>query len=1019
MKPRRNSISIGLDIGSVNAKLVVIAGDQFKHLEFAPNGLLRIETAPNGINIVRSEPLKVQGDPVGTVKKLLSEVLRIWPDTTEQNLQVTGSHGKLISQLLCVPYLNEFKAVARGAAYLCPEVRTILEIGGDGSKYLRVEPSGVADSVSIVDYQRNGDCAAGTGSFIDQQANRLRYRVEEIGGLVERADGAASIAGRCSVFAKSDMIHAQQRGFHPAEILKGLCEAVVRNYKGTVLRGKPMMPTVLFVGGVAANAGVVAALRESLQMNEKELFVPKLHTQVSALGCALEALISTQSGLSIKVLEHVKRKGDEITTRAPKLDTHLVEFTQRPQNDEKQVSSSMPIEAYLGIDIGSVSTNLAVINADGDVLAEIYTSTDGRPVKVVQRELKNIYQQIGPTIAICGVGTTGSGRELIGELVGADTIVDEITAHKTGADFMAKELFGESVDTIFEIGGQDSKFISIKDGTVVDFAMNEACAAGTGSFLEEQADKMGISIKHEFAELALRSNQPLRLGERCTVFMEKDVTAFLQRGAKKDDIAAGLAYAVVHNYLNRVVRRRKIGNVIYFQGGTAYNAAVAAAFATVLGKRIVIPPHNGVIGAIGVALLAKERALYVGKQTLFRGFDLSQVKYRIRNIQCKGCANKCDVQEFTVDGAKTYWGDKCSQRFRKTRPPAQKPVIPDLISLRQKLLLQAGPGPNGLGLRIGIPRSLYFYDLFPFWCAYFRELGAEVVISDVTNRDIVAKGREACVAEPCFPLVVAHGHVKELLEQDVDFFFMPSLVNTESEVETESWFCPWGQTVPYVAKSSPVIEHFADRFLTPAVRFRDGQRSVERSLAEVAKRLGISRKMNKKALEIAFATQKNFEQAVQQAGAQALNKLDETGQAGIVLLGRPYNIYDRGVNLNIPEKLRQNFGINVIPLDFLPLAGINVSDVHENMFWNYGRKILQAAKFIGKSSNLRAIYITNFKCGPDSYIKHFVDKAMGKPFLVLQFDGHGNDAGFLTRCEAFLKSSNLITEAKLVKNEYV
>ena len=292
-------------------------------------------------------------------------------------------------------------------------------------------------------------------------------------------------------------------------------------------------------------------------------------------------------------------------------------------------------EAYLGIDIGSVSTNLVVLNAAGDVLHEIYVRTDGRPIEVVSDGLRTIAQTLGDRIRICGVGTTGSGRELIGELVGADTITDEITAHTTGAAHVARTLLGEPVDTIFEIGGQDAKFIAIEDGVVVDFAMNEACAAGTGSFLEEQAERLGVSIKEEFARLAFQSRSPVRLGERCTVFMEQDVNAWQQRGAAREDLVAGLAYSVALNYLHRVVRGRRIGRAIYFQGGTAYNDAVAAAFAGILGTRIIVPPHNGVIGAIGMALLAQEKVRGTGRATTFRGFDLEAVRYSLREFVCR------------------------------------------------------------------------------------------------------------------------------------------------------------------------------------------------------------------------------------------------------------------------------------------------------------------------------------------------------------------------------------------------
>ena len=372
------------------------------------------------------------------------------------------------------------------------------------------------------------------------------------------------------------------------------------------------------------------------------------------------------------------------------------------------------IPAYLGIDIGSVSTNLALLDESGRLLHGIYLRTVGRPIEVVNQGLQEIEKLFGTRVRICGVGTTGSGRELIGELVGADTVNDEITAHKTGAmyvnDRIVRNLDGRdenapSVDTIFEIGGQDAKYISIDRGVVVDFAMNEACAAGTGSFLEEQAERLGVQIKDEFARLALSSSSPARLGERCTVFMERDVNAAMQQGASIPDLAAGLAYSVALNYLNRVVRGRKIGEVIYFQGGTAYNDAVAAAFSQILGKRIIVPPHNGIIGAIGMALIAQEVTQIAGRDprrsrhrlcrrrslatlpaSTFRGFDLNQTHFETREFVCKACSNYCDMKEITVAGEKTYWGDKCSDKFRKRIRTGRKPVIEDLLALRDRAL---------------------------------------------------------------------------------------------------------------------------------------------------------------------------------------------------------------------------------------------------------------------------------------------------------------------------------------------
>jgi len=679
-------------------------------------------------------------------------------------------------------------------------------------------------------------------------------------------------------------------------------------------------------------------------------------------------------------------------------------------DDTRKLVPGETVDAYLGIDIGSVSTNLVAIDASGNVLHEIYLRTQGRPIEVVNQGLAEIEAVLGPQLRIRGVGTTGSGRELIGELVGADTVNDEITAHKTGAMHVCQRLDMESVDTIFEIGGQDSKFISIDRGVVVDFTMNEACAAGTGSFLEEQAEKLGVQIKGEFARRALESRSPARLGERCTVFMERDVTALLLKGAEVGDLCAGLAYSVALNYLNRVVRGRRIGDVIYFQGGTAYNDAVAAAFSQILGKRIIVPPHNGVIGAIGMALIARDRMQEAHQPSKFRGYDLNKVDYATREFVCHACSNYCDMKEFTIEGQRSYWGDKCSDKFRKRARTDRKPVIEDLIEYRDKLLEEVLRPPMGHGKKIGVPRTMYFYDRFPFWCAYFQELGFEVVVSPRTDGKIAATGDELAIAQPCFPIIVAHGHVQELVRQEVDYILLPNMLDYEAPAWTSaSHLCPWNQTLPYVMRAVPQLETMHDRILSPTVHFRLGRRKVEEELAAFAKEaLKVSRRASNRAVMAAYAAQGAFTDAVLEAGRDALAHLEQSGEPALVLVGRPYNMYDRSINCDIPRKLRTLYGANVLPMDFLPLDDEEIFDVNPNMYWNSGRRILAAARITRRHPNLHVVYISNFKCGPDSYIKSFMNEAGRKPGLVLQFDGHSNDAGFITRCEAYLDSKGFL-----------
>jgi len=1048
------SINIGLDIGAVSLKLAAIGGPddgpRFRTLADKSETFYASsfpDSSPfAGRSLVLSRYRRLQGSPIQSTFDLLKELYDFLPEEDVEGVRVTGSGSQLIAKVLGIYFENEFRAIAKGLRMFYPQVRTVFEMGGEASKYLRLDPNVTGKHLGIVDYQTSGECAAGTGSFIDQQATRLLYSIEQVGPAACAASCAARIAGRCSVFAKTDMIHAQQKGYSTDQILRGLCDAVARNYKSSLVKGRAVVPPVAFIGGVAMNEGVRNALRGAFKLKEDDLIIPEHYAWLGAVGAAMLeseefrkrsfkrihqlrqheatrknfACTDPLSMANVLLLRDRKKRTGyrrQITVDEQVPGARFEVSGANATRDESVVHSSQPpapspqppVESYLGIDIGSVSTNLVVIDADGNLLKEIYLRTQGRPIEVVDRGLKEIEAELGAVLDIRGVGTTGSGRELIGELVGADTVNDEITAHKTGSMHVCQQMGMDPVDTIFEIGGQDSKFIRIDKGVVVDFTMNEACAAGTGSFLEEQAEKLGISIKEEFARLALESSSPARLGERCTVFMERDVTGLMHKGAEVGDLAAGLAYSVALNYLNRVVRGRKIGKVIFFQGGTAYNDAVAAAFSQILGKQIIVPPHNGVIGAIGMALIARDRKKDAGQPSRFRGYDLSRVDFTTREFVCQACSNFCDMKEFTIEGQRTYWGDKCSDKFRKRARTDRQPVIEDLIEWREKLLEEVQLPTRGGSRTVGIPRTMYYYDRFPFWCAYFQELGFDVVVSPPTDRKISMAGEELTIAQPCFPVKVAHGHVNDLLEKGVDYVLLPNAVNAEApDGEVDSHLCPWNQTLPFVIRAAPQLDTAASKYLAPTVHFRYGRHHVEKQLAEFAHTLEVKSRVNADAVRAAYAAQEAFNDALLAAGAEALAKLEETGEPALVLVGRPYNLFDRSVNCDIPRKLRALYGVNVLPMEVLPLDEEDIADVNPNMYWNSGRRILAAARLTRRYPNLHLVYVSNFKCGPDSYIKSFIDEAAGKPSLVLQFDGHGNDAGFITRCEAYLDSKGFL-----------
>jgi len=1016
-------LNLGIDIGTVSAEWALAGSEDLIRSAVERIGLeKRNLIAPgNGKAFVLSEYRKVQGNPLKAVSEIIRGLSGLFEDDNPGNIIITGSSSGYVAGKLGLPVENEFKAVARGVSSLYPDVVNIFEMGGENSKYIRL--SRVNDVVGIADYETNGDCAAGTGSFMDQQANRLRFNIEEVGDIVLRAERDPRIAGRCSVFAKSDMIHAQQKGYQPDEILKGLCDAVARNFKSNIARGKHVRGRTVFIGGVALNKGVARAIKNVFDLSSEDFHVPPESIHFGAIGAALSSSES-DSKVIMDCLENSSAGQDESFPAHPRLQNSRVEFLREKTADFSFSGRALPVPAYLGIDVGSVSTNLALIDEEGTVITDVYLRTRARPIEVVSEGLEQIREEVGDKVDIRGVGTTGSGRELVGILIGADIIKDEITAHKAGASFIGDLLLGRNVDTIFEIGGQDSKFISIEDGVVVDFTMNEACAAGTGSFLEEQAEKLDIKIKEEFASMAFQSKSPLKMGERCTVYMEQDVTSYMKRGARKDDIIAGLAYSVVQNYLNRVVRGRKIGDTIFFQGGTAYNDSVAAAFSEVLGREIIVPPYNGVMGAIGAALLAREKVVSLDQETEFRGYDISSIDYSLREFECRGCSNFCNIQEFTVEGEKTYWGDKCSDRYRQRTRVDRKAVIPDMIALYKELLERdpletvrertgretetswAGRGP---ARKVGIPRTMYYYDRGQFWTAYLRGLGFEVIKTIETSKKISHLGMESVVAEPCYPIQIAHGHAAALLEEDVDFIFMPNVLNSETDApEVNSYVCPWGSTLPYVLQNNPLFSDRRDFIVSPSVHFREGMKFVEKQLWDFANSFGISRKRHRQAVNAAYSAQDLFRRDLKAEGRRALDLLEKHDETGIVTVGRPYNVMDSEANIGVPGKLRDYYGVNVIPHFFLTLDGIDISDVTDNMFWDYGRKIIQSSRFLDDRDNLHLIYITNFKCGPDSYIKSFLEMSAVRPFLTLQFDSHGNDAGIMTRCEAYLDSKGVL-----------
>jgi predicted CoA-substrate-specific enzyme activase len=981
-------MKLGIDIGSVTAKVVVLDATD---------------------KIIEKRYIRTRGQPVETVLAILEEIFNKYPPAKFRVAAATGTGGQLIASLLGIPFINEITAQAAGTAHFHPEVQTILEIGGEDSKLIVLKKESAEALPKVSDFAINGVCAAGTGSFLDQQASRMGIPIEQFGDVAMKSERPPRVAGRCSVFAKSDMIHLQQVGTPVQDIVAGLCFAMIRNFKGQVIRGRNLDKPISFQGGVAANKGIRRALLEVLELKESDLIVPEHFAVLGAAGAAMVSPSGTLPDVSLELLrDYIARREYKFVTLPPLRGDDYPIVT-----DTVPINSSEPIEAYIGVDIGSISTNVVVIDRDNNVLARRYLMTASRPIEAVKQGLFEVGKEVGEKVIIKGTGSTGSGRYMTGEFFGADVIHNEITSHAKAASFVCPE-----VDTIFEIGGQDAKYISLQNGTIIDFAMNKVCAAGTGSFLEEQAEKLGIKIEEEFGRLGLASQHPLDLGERCTVFMESQQNYYKQRGADKQDLVAGLAYSVVKNYLTKVVEDRKVGEHILFQGGTAFNRAVKAAFEAVLGKKITVPPQHDLLGAIGVAMLAKEEMEATRKKTRFRGFDLASRDYELSSFECQGCSNRCEIHKVVFEGEKPlFYGSRCGKwDSAEKKEKRQSSKIPHLFDERAQKLLNVYPkdkpdSPNGK--TIGIPRVLFFHELYPLWKAFFNELGFQVVLSDPTNRHIIRQGVENIVEEPCLPIKLAHGHVLNLLEKEPDLIFLPVQCTMEklSDEFRKSWNCPLTQSLPFILLSSTRIREAITtpqgkkpQILQPVIHPDRGREWLKKILRKSAGDAGITSKvLTEKAIETGFKALDDFNEWQQQRGEEVLSQL-KLDEKAIVVIGRAYNTYDEAMTLNIPEKLR-DMNVLAIPLDFLPLASVagEVSQSHPNMYWKSGQKILCAGRIIARDPRLFGLYVTNFACGPDSYLTRFFSKETeGKPFLTIEIDEHSADAGVITRCEAFI-----------------
>ena len=930
-----------------------------------------------------------------------------------RSISFTGNHGKKLSEELGTFYEFETISQVLGAIFLRPDVKTIISMGGQETALLQINHYDGGWELEY--FNTNGPCASGTGSFIDQQAQRLattmytkerNFSPDEIDKILAdfvklglKSRRPANVACRCTVFTKSDMIHLQNKGEKLEDIIYGLHVGNARNYMSTIVSNRVLEEPILFIGGLSLNDLQVKAFKSYFP----GLIVPSYNTSIGALGVALGALESNRED---RVDLDVLNAGFENRVSVPVAPRLALKQTSFPETNEIQKKSLRKrTRVYLGMDVGSTTTKYALINNDREIIHKTYVPTHGKPIEVTQRLLAFIRDDIGKRIEIVGMATTGSGRNVVGDFLNADLIIDEITAHARGAVEICPE-----VDTIFEIGGQDSKYISIANTYPLDFDMNKVCAAGTGSFLHELANKYGINIVGEFQEIALSSEKPVKLAERCTVFMESDLVSYHQKGVKKKDLIAGLCYAIVYNYLNRVVGKRKTGQKVMFLGGPSLNKGVVAAFENVLGRGLLVPRHREVIGAYGAAISVQEKMRIEKKESTFRGLD-SAIKDRMEYAEkvCRAdphCHNKCKLKIYDFDGRRSIWGGECG-RYELTR--SRGPRKENFFELRQEVwqahmagvytelqgepLMEIDNRPT-----VGMQRALYGHQLGVMWAHFFDRLGFRLVLSPPTNAHISKMGIETVMAETCYPVKVSHGHIKELMGK-TKYLFLPSIITMPTPQPSEvGYFCPMLQSNSYMVRMALGLDPLS--ILTPVIHLKYDPDTLALEISEqIQSKLGVRKAEIKRALYYASDRQNQFAAELHRKGREILKDQDPD-EPIVVVTGRPYNLYDERLNLRLGQNLSK-IGITALPMDFIDVSSVDLSDF-SSMYWGLGAQVLRTARFVKGHPNYFSLHLTNFGCGPDSFIEHFYKHIMGdKAYLILELDEHSAVAGVMTRLEAY------------------
>ncbi|MBQ7410139.1 MAG: 2-hydroxyacyl-CoA dehydratase [Clostridia bacterium] len=986
-------LHVGIDVGSTTVKIVILDKE---------------------LNVVYSNYERHFSDTKTTLYNVLSKLVKDYPDNTF-TMSLTGSGAIEIAKILDVSFIQEVIACKSAVEKLIPQTDVVIELGGEDAKIIYFD--------KFIEQRMNGTCAGGTGAFLDQMASLLNTDTDGLNELSKTYETIYPIASRCGVFAKTDIQPLLNEGARKEDIAASIFQAVVNQTISGLAQGRPIKGKVAFLGGPL---NYLSELRkrfiETLNLTDEKIIVPENAHLLVATGAAYASVETKKiesSELKNRLKGFKKAKFVEGKTLDPLFATKedYNEFKERHDKDKVKRNDLKTYEgdAFVGIDAGSTTTKLVLIDKDGALLYSLYENNKGNPLKSVISMLKKLYKALPEKVVIRYSGVTGYGEKLIQTALNVDLNEIETIAHYTAA-----KKFLPKVTSIIDIGGQDMKYIKLKNNSIDNIMLNEACSSGCGSFLETFAKSLDLTIE-QFVEEALKSKAPVDLGSRCTVFMNSKIKQAQKEGYSVGDISSGLSYSIIKNAIQKVMKVRDVktlGKNIVVQGGTFYNDAVLRAFELVVGRNVVRPDIAGLMGAYGVALLAQEQYNanldMAYRSTIFKTEELDNLNIKISHVRCKGCENNCLLTINTFENGKKFIsGNRCEKGAGNQ--DSDKKDLPNIYKYKYDRLFSYQPLSEADAKRgtIGIPRVLNMYEDYPFWFTFLTKLGFRVIISEKSNRKTYEKGMESMPSESvCYPAKLAHGHIMSLLKQGIKTIFYPCIPYNRKEYEQSDnhYNCP------IVISYSEVIKNNIEELRTPEIKYLNPFLPIDnlKNLVQVLyedenfKDYKFTKKELLEAAEAAEQEYQNFKKDVRKKGKETIKYIKENNLRGIVLAGRPYHV-DPEINHGI-DTLITSLGLCVLSEDSIcdPEKGVS-QRLRVVDQWVYHSRLYAAAEFVGKHDFLEMIQLNSFGCGVDAVTTDQVEeilKSYNNMYTLIKIDEINNLGAIRIRIRSLLASMN-------------